>query len=334
LPLIPLNFLPAAVKNIMSRIGAYWMSVVLYSFIFFLIADILSLIIGRMRKKRYLFSSEKINSTVLHNIAMIIIIFILSYGIYRAYFPAVTHYNVGINKASHELSSLRIVLVSDVHIGNIVGKRNIERMVKRVNSLKPDIVVLCGDIINSSSEDFNTQNADKILKVLSARYGVYAVPGNHDYYDKNDLENKLKCYRISNITILRDSYARIANSVYLIGRDDIESKIVSNRERKDLTELLNGIDYNLPIILLDHQPEDIENAEKNGVDLLLSGHTHGGQMFISSILSNFVYHELTYGIYRENDLNVIVTSGLGTWGIPMRTGSRSEIVDINVKFTR
>jgi predicted MPP superfamily phosphohydrolase len=334
LPLIPADYMPVSIRNIMSKIGVYWLSIILYSFVFFLIADILYLFIGRMRKKRYLFSREKVNDTVLHNIAMIIIIFILSYGIYRAYFPAVTHYDIAINKTPRNIKSLHIVLVSDIHVGNIVGKSNLTRMVKKVNSLKPDMIVLCGDIINNSSIDFSTENADEILKGFNAKYGVYAVPGNHDYYDKNDMESKLQCYRSSNITLLRDKYARIANSIYLIGRDDIDSKIITVKDRKTIPELLNGIDYNLPVILLDHQPKDIENAEKNGVDLQLSGHTHGGQTFISSILSNKVYHEFIYGMFKENDLNVIVTSGLGTWGIPMRTGSRSEIVDINVKINR
>lgn len=154
---------------------------------------------------------------------------------------------------------------------------------------------------------------------------VFTVLGNHEYYTGN-LNESLKIFKEANITILRDEVVEIAG-IYLVGRED------ASRKRKNLASLLEGVHKEKPIILLDHQPVALEEAKIAGVDLQLSGHTHRGQFFPNQLITKRLY-EVDYGYLAKEQLQVIVSSGYGTWGPPVRIGTQSEIVDIQVKFKK
>jgi hypothetical protein len=131
--------------------------------------------------------------------------------------------------------------------------------------------------------------------------------------------------------VLRDNYELIDSSFYVVGREDVAMKQFTGKDRKTLKEIINSIDSDHPQFLLDHTPVKLEQAEKSGIDLQLSGHTHHGQIWPGNIITNLIY-ERSWGYKKNNGTHYYITSGAGTWGPPVRTGSKSEIVNIKIKF--
>jgi predicted MPP superfamily phosphohydrolase len=152
---------------------------------------------------------------------------------------------------------------------------------------------------------------------IKASKGIYAVPGNHEYY--GDREKAFR-YLSETFILLRDSVAQPTEDIYIVGRDDR-----TNRNRKPLKAIMNGIDHNKLIILLDHQPQHLEEAQEAGVDFQFSGHTHDGQVFPINLIARKLY-EKSYGYLRKGNTQYYITSGLGLWGAHLRIGTRSEIV--------
>ena len=162
---------------------------------------------------------------------------------------------------------------------------------------------------------------------LHAPLGVYAVPGNHDYYG-NDVDQLVVEMDKIGIQVLADETALVANDFYIVGRKDLAAK-----SRRTTTALVAGLDQNKPLIMMDHQPVEFDEASDSGIDLLLSGHTHRGQLFPANLITRLIF-ENHYGYLKKDQLHSIVTSGFGTWGPPLRIGSRAEIVEINLKFQK
>jgi predicted MPP superfamily phosphohydrolase len=133
------------------------------------------------------------------------------------------------------------------------------------------------------------------------------------------------------ITVLRDSNVLVNNSFYLFGREDRMIRRVTNKSRKSLPELLATIDTNIPIIVMDHQPFDLEQTAKYKIDLQLSGHTHNGQIWPLNYIAEKIY-EISWGYLKKSDTHFYVSCGVGTWGPPVRSGNRPEIVNIKLRF--
>lgn len=231
---------------------------------------------------------------------------------------------LAINKQVQNISSLRIVAISDLHLGYGIGKNELKQWVELINSEKPDIVLIAGDIIDSSLRPVWAENMTDEIKNIQTKYGIYAVPGNHEYI--SGLNESLKFFREAGIRPLRDSVTLIDNSFYIVGRDDR-----TNPNRRQLDELMASIDKSKPIILLDHQPYNLEEAEKNGVDFQFSGHTHRGQIWPISLITDMIYED-SYGSLQKGDTQVYVSSGIGIWGGKFRIGTQSEYVIINMSF--
>ena len=175
------------------------------------------------------------------------------------------------------------------------------------------------------------QDMGEEFKKIHSKYGVYAVFGNHEYYggaiDKIAYE-----YEISaNFNLLRDKTVKIDNSFYLVGREDLLYERYSKTKRRKIDELLSDTDRQLPIIVIDHQPANLSEGEKAGVDLQFSGHTHKGQLLPANIVTKRLF-ENDFGLLAKNTYNVVVSSGVGTWGPPIRIGSASEIVQVEIEF--
>ncbi|OPJ62651.1 metallophosphoesterase [Clostridium chromiireducens] len=170
-----------------------------------------------------------------------------------------------------------------------------------------------------------------ILKNVKSKYGIYASLGNHDYDHKGDSTYRIDNFEKVGINILRDSVININKSFYIIGREDKFYERINGTKRKEFLELMDGIDKNLPIIVLDHQPSNLEEPIKTGVDLQLSGHTHKGQFFPFNLITKRVFKK-DYGYLKIGNFQIIVSSGARTWGPPIRIGSKSEIVDIEIQF--
>jgi predicted MPP superfamily phosphohydrolase len=200
-----------------------------------------------------------------------------------------------------------------------------------INSLNPDVVLMAGDIIDESVKPFVEQQMGETLKLLKSKYGVYSVLGNHEYIGENGEQAVIELGK-AGVQVLRDKTVKIGNSFYIVGRDDPSGERFSSEERKQLSALLGNIDSSLPIIVLDHRPTSLQEAKKSGADLQLSGHTHNAQIFPGQLITGIIY-EKDYGYMKEGGFQLIVSSGYGTWGPPVRVGSISEIVDINLNFT-
>jgi hypothetical protein len=241
----------------------------------------------------------------------------------------VKKYNIDINKSAGQLKSLNIVMASDLHLGTINGKSFAYRVVDIINKQKPDVVLLAGDIIDEDIKPVLRDNVGEALLELKAKYGVYAVTGNHEYI--GGVSDAVEYLERHNIRIIRDYYVKIDNSFYVVGREDLVSKRFAGYNRKPLKEIIDGIDKSLPIILMDHQPFQLNEAQINGIDLQLSGHTHNGQLFPMNYIVEKIY-ELPWGYKLIGNTHYYISCGVGGWGPPVRIGSRPEIININLSF--
>ena len=237
--------------------------------------------------------------------------------------------NISIDKEAGLLDSLKVVMFSDLHLGSMIGKKYAAKVVEKVNARKPDIILIPGDIIDEDIEPVLKDGICEELQKLSSKYGVYAVTGNHEYI--GDAEKAVEYLTKNNIRMLRDTAVFIDSSFYLVGREDRSMSGFTGRTRLPLPEIMKEIDKSYPIILMDHQPFNLEKAETAGADLQLSGHTHHGQMFPLNYITEKVY-ELSWGYKKKGNTHYYVSCGVGGWGPPVRIGSRPEIVTINIKF--
>ena len=244
------------------------------------------------------------------------------YGVINAFFLRETHYEIELDR--HRDTDLRLLLLSDLHLGFTTGKNMVRRIARKVNSLDGDLILIAGDLFD---EAYGTlRHSDRIaadLRSLKSRLGVYACLGNHDML--SDDPRKEDFYRRAGITVLQDETIR-TDGITVVGRRDAVC-----HDRLSMAELCR--DLTGPTVVLDHQPNQIWAAAEAGVDLLLCGHTHGGQTFPGNYLVHFM-HELSYGYRRYGSTHALVTSGAGFWGPPLRVLMFNEVVCIDLRFRR
>ncbi len=322
------KFLPTALYEGLMLIGAYWLALMVY---FLLVISIIDLFRWFDRWLRLIPMDLKrsLNPTF-GVVVFLLVVGIVSYGAWNARNPQVNHYDVSITKQAGSLKQLHVVMVSDIHLGTIIHNNHLTKLVNTVNDLKPDLVLFAGDVFDETIESPNKQQVSDNFRKLSAPYGVYAVLGNHEYIGGN-AEETIKYLGEAGVKVLRDSYQEITGSFYLIGRDDQSGIRFSGAKRQDLKTIMQGMNSSLPIIQMDHQPSHLEEPAEQGVDLQLSGHTHGGQLFPIQFITSRIF-EKDWGYLRKGNFQLIVSSGYGTWGPPVRLGNSSEVVEIMIKF--
>lgn len=221
---------------------------------------------------------------------------------------------------------LRIVAISDLHLGYGIGEHEFEGWVNTINSEKPDIVLIAGDIIDNSVRPLREGRFAEIFHRIEAPMGIYASLGNHEYI--SGLKESLDFMEKAGIHLLQDSVALVDSAFYIVGRDDR-----TNPDRKPLKTLVDSLDKTKPIIMLDHQPYHLEEAEANGIDIQISGHTHQGQVWPISMVTKRIY-ERDHGFIKKGNSNIYVSSGIGIWGGKFRIGTQSEYVVIDVNKER
>lgn len=267
---------------------------------------------------------------------------ILLAGCLAARFPKVKAYNIQVNKTLDR--EMRIALIADLHYGDATTTANLDRIARKVNAMEPDILVIAGDILDLPLDRVGESDFHEKMRLFHPKRGIYAVLGNHEYMNATlagkSMEAKehelivaanrwVEYYKSCGIETLRDDLVDLGD-IILVGRDDQYADSWRYIPRKSTTALCRRVQENhRPIVLIDHQPEDISREDMLCVDLLLSGHTHAGQIFPLNILlplfSKFVYgHKIVEGRHA------VVTSGAGTWGPPLRIGARAEVVQINL----
>jgi len=310
-------------------VGSFWLGIMVYLLLQIVVIDLIRLLNMVFGFLPAFSDPEKVRKVIAISIVSITGLVILL-GHVNTWFPVVRNYELKIEKQGGQMKDLHIVAFSDVHLGTTIEKRHLSIIVKKVNALNPDIILIPGDIIDEDIAPVIHNNVGGILTKLKAKLGVFAVTGNHEYIggvmaSKNYLKEH-------GVELLNDTARLINNSFYLVGREDLTIKQFTNGKRKALSEIMEGIDDNKPIILMDHQPFKLEVAEQNGIDLQLSGHTHHGQLWPFNYITNMVY-ELSWGYKKKGKTHYYVSSGIGGWGPPIRTVNRPEIISIKIQFT-
>ena len=245
----------------------------------------------------------------------------VTFGSLRAFTPVVRTEHIVTSKLP-ACTSYRLALISDVHLGRILGRSYAEKLVQRINQLEPDAVLIAGDLIDERITYVEEENSLAALAKLNAPKGVYLAFGNHEYIDNPALWHKM--VQANGIKVLRDASTVIDGRLKLTGLNDYSR----NRDLSSLKALAweNDKYYS---ILIDHQPRKMETAAAEGYDLYLSGHTHTGQLFPNRQVTKRMY-QLDYGRRDFGKLIAITSSGYGFWGPPVRTEAAPEIVLIEL----
>lgn len=286
-----------------------------------------------------------VGTAVVGIICAVIITTVSIYGVINAGNIQTTKYDISIDKKAGKLDSLNVVLIADLHLGYNIGCRQMEQMVEKINAQDPDLVVVAGDIFDNEYEALeDPDRLAEILRGIQSKYGVYACYGNHDIQEKilagftfggkEKKESSVKMDEFlekAGITLLRDEYVLIDDSFYLYGRPDYERPGRGIDERKSAQEITADMDLSLPVLVIDHEPGELQELADAGVDADLCGHPHDGQLFPGNLTIKLMW-ENACGYLKKGDMHSIVTSGVGLFGPNMRVGTKSEICDIMMHF--
>lgn len=317
------------VSNVLTWVGSFWLALMVYFLLAVILIDIVRLLMlifpnpgflvyHAAEFKKYLFITVSVGASVL-----------VSAGYWNATHPKITRLDLHINKTAGELKTLHIAAASDIHMGTMVGPRRTGKLVELLNGLKPDLILLAGDIVDEDLAPVISQDLGRALLKLKAPLGVYAITGNHEYI--GGAEAAVNYLEQHGIRMLRDTVIKIQESFYLAGRNDRDSRRFKGVTRKTIPEILGNFNASLPVIMMDHQPFDLQKAVDAGVDFQLSGHTHHGQLWPFNYITNSIY-EISKGYKQKGSSHFFVSSGYGTWGPPVRLGSSAEILDIHISF--
>lgn len=320
--LLVLAFIPNInTSSLVDSLGMYFLSFILYALMFYLISDI-AVIFSKYVLK---LNTENLRSLLLL-ISTILSFLVIVYGTFNANKIKLVEYeaDIGLNR------NLKAVLVSDIHLGAVKSEDRMPRIVEKINAQNPDIVFMAGDIFDSNFHSIrNREEAIKNFKNIKSKLGIYACIGNHDA--GKTFEDMRQFLKDADVKLLLDEYIKVDDFVVGGRIDGTPIGTISKMKRsEDYSVPEEFISESLPVIVMDHNPININKYDET-IDLILSGHTHKGQLFPANIITNLLY-EVDYGYYeKKNGTKVIVSSGAGTWGMPVRVGSNCEVVVINLK---
>ena len=320
---------PGWLMEFVDRIGAFYLVIMLYSFLLILIIDLL-----RLGNAFFSFFPKSIVSQpqkaafILFLAVIGIVLATMVGGTINNFHPRLRALEIAIDKSAGPLKELKIALASDFHLGTINRDAWLNKVVGMINSLNPDLVVLPGDVVDMYVPHAEGEHMIGTLQKIHAPLGVYSVTGNHEYY--GGIEKNLQYLAKAQVRVLQDEVLKINDDFYLVGRKDRTAESFGGG-RRPLAEILKEIDLSLPLILLDHQPYRLKDAEEAGIDLQLSGHTHAGQLFPLNLLNKKIWEQY-WGYLLKGKTQFYVSCGVGTWGPPVRTGSRPEVVLVKLTF--
>lgn len=297
--------------------------IMLHIFFITILGELIYHIICMFKKKVDLKHGQEITLAV----CAVFSLFYLGYAYYLAHHVIETHYDVVATK-DLGVDSFRIVQVTDSHIGATMNGDTFYNYMLDINKTNPDIVVVTGDFIDDDTSMDDLIRSSEGLGALKTKYGVYFVFGNHDkgYFKSKEKELREELEK-NNVTILEDEGLDIVGNIYLLGRQDRQT-----RDRKTIQELMDEIDKDKYVVVLNHQPNDYENEKNANVDMVISGHTHGGQVFPLQIIDKLIgANNQIYGIEKRDNTTFIVSSGIGDWAVKFKTGTVAEYVVIDIK---
>lgn len=300
-------------------IGAYWMGFFAYSMLFFVILEIPRyLLLRRLHKK-----AVRHYSLISAGAVMLLCVALMIGGRLHANNIVKVSYDVPMERG-WDGPSLKVALLSDVHLGHINGVKKMEQIVEAINEQQVDLVCIAGDLFDSSYEGVREpERIAQIMGEIESKYGVFLCWGNHDagtgFADMEELMEK------AGVHMLKDEAFRIEGVCTIAGRRD-SAPIGGQDAAREPWKREDGEE---PVLVLDHRPSNADEYEN--VDLVLSGHTHAGQIFPFSLATGLA-EPYNYGYYTtDKGVPLIVTSGIGTWGPPLRIGSDSELAIIQLR---
>ena len=312
------------VGQILEASVDYLLPFFLYLFLFVLLTDLLLLINLAFK----IIPRDKIREKSLRVRVLIVIICfsvtVVIAGIIIFNTIRTSEYQIDVHGRSSDISRLRIAFASDFHLQESTPVRFVERFVKEIGIVNPDLMLFGGDIVEGDREDENMLRFEKLFSQIKPKYGVFTVLGNHEFYAGQD---KGSFFDKAGMTVLCDTFVVIDNSISLLGRYDSHFNT-----RKTITDLIQYVSDTLPVILIDHRPTEIDQVSKTRVNIQLSGHTHNGQLFPINMIIRDIY-QLSWGYEKIRNTHFFVTSGIQLWGPPVRTAGKSEIMVIEITLT-
>jgi predicted MPP superfamily phosphohydrolase len=319
--------------SILAEIGTFHMAVMLYGLMAVLVVDLVRLanaFIPFLPKPWFAEGSKA--GLIAFAAGAAAVTLTLAYGAWNATRLRTVDLEIHLPRRAGLVDRLTVVAASDLHLGQLVGPRRLEKVVRRMNDLRPDLIVFAGDIVDESVTDAIEARLGGIMGRLHAPLGIYAALGNHETY--SGLARNVACLRACGIMVLQDEAVEVAGALRLVGRRD-PSSLGKQEVRLSVPGILakSGQDADLPVAVIDHQPLHFEEVVASRAEFQIYGHTHDGQLFPIGLINGLIY-ELNWGYLRKDGTQFYVTSGAGTWGPPVRVGSRAEIVRIEFVFDR
>ncbi|MBU1056438.1 MAG: metallophosphoesterase [Proteobacteria bacterium] len=292
-----------------------WLGVTSIAIAVFVIVDVLRIFI-RLKKFRYYATVS----------ALFLIALTSGYCLYnQAKNPVIKEIKIPVSKLPPAMNGFTVVQLSDLHLDMSKSESFLKDLVLQTLALKPDLIVITGDMIDTDICKLN--DFCKILKRLKAKYGVYAVTGNHEFYAGIPLFMEIATN--SDIRVLRNTNVLIADAIELVGIDDAFSvkRFEKISVKESLLSAFKKVDFTKPVLLLSHQPGVFDLARSMGADIQLSGHTHAGQLPPVDLLVQFLF-KYPFGLYKKDTSYLYTTCGSAFWGPPMRMFSKPEIVKV------
>ena len=325
---IPSNSFPVYLGLLL---GSLWLAFFLYTLLQLIVVDLFRLLnhffhwFPRLKQG----NTPKLPAYVCLGIASISTLICLI-GWVNATNPIVKEVELSAKARVKKPQTITIALLSDIHLGRVIDATRLDHMVGLIEPYKPDMVLFAGDVIDDHA-GLDKNAMQKSISRLKPPLGIWGVPGNHEYI-AGSIDESLNILEASEIRILKDSWATPGNKLLLVGRDDFSGQRITQKQRASLEEILTTVPEKkrkLPLIVMDHQPHYLEHAEQGGAVLQVSGHTHNGQLWPINYIIDAIY-EHPHGHLQKENTHYLISVGAGTWGPPVRTNTRPEIVLIKL----
>lgn len=303
-------FLPIGpARRIMKLISNYWLGILLYLILAVLMADAICFLLFLITKRRL-----KCRTAAAGGICAVVVLVLSAWGAYNARIIQVTPYEITVNKDGGRLENLNVVLAADLHLGYNIGTAHMMQMVDKLNEQNADLVVFAGDIFDNEYEALDDpEELIAVLQKIQSKHGVYACYGNHDVEEKilagftfggnKKKESSIQMDEFlerAGIHLLQDEAVLIDDSFYLYGRPDAQRPGRGINMRKTAAELMGELDTEKPVIVIDHEPKELQELADAGVDIDLCGHTHDGQMFPANLITALMW-ENSYGYLKKSE---------------------------------
>lgn len=315
----------------LAHIRGMWFVIFMHMVVFLLVIDLFGLIVRKCRRnKPFPYWVKAVYRSGL--LAVLAAVAVTGFGYWNMHHIVKTEYTVQTDKEMRE-EGYTIVFFSDLHYGTTMNAEQLKQAADRIERESPDMIILGGDIVDERTSLAQMREAFEIMGNMDARFGIFYVYGNHDKneyarnpaYTAQELADTIEQ---AGIRILEDETCEINGELLLIGRAD---RGHDPGARKTIVQLVESADAGMEWILVDHQPVEYAEAAESGCGLMLSGHTHAGQVWPGGLLADlFRMNELTYGCRKEGNLTEVVSSGIAGWGYPVRTEKHSEYVVIHL----